>query len=125
MVYKYKSQRTNEVEWRRGIILGKIAKTTLNNSQYSVESIDYGTVIDCHYKNLRKMFKLFGKMPKQSIEAKLAGISPFLYNKMWDVHATNYFRKKIGLAMENKSMLCMVAHRAEVSLISILNLPEG
>ena len=114
VVYKYKSKRTKEIEWRRGIILGKIANTSWKSAHYSVESIDFGTVVDVYFKDLKKMFKPFGQMPKQAVEAKLAGISPFLYNKMWDVHATNYFKKKVA---ENKSMLAMVAHRAEVSYI--------
>ena len=114
VIYKYKSKRTKEIEWRRGIILGKIANTSWKNAHYSVESIDFGTVVDVYFKDLKKMFKTFGQMPKQAVEAKLAGISPFLYNKMWDVHATNYFKKKVA---ENKSMLAMVAHRAEVSYI--------
>ena len=117
VVYKYKSKRTKEIEWRRGIILGKIANTSWKNAHYSVESIDFGTVVDVYFKDLKKMFKPFGQMPKQAVEAKLAGISPFLYNKKWDVHATNYFKKKVA---ENKSMLAMVAHRAEVCTFYVL-----
>ena len=82
VVYKYKSKRTKEIEWRRGIILGKIANTSWKNAHYSVESIDFGTVVDVYFKDLKKMFKPFGQMPKQAVEAKLAGISPFLYNKI-------------------------------------------
>ena len=55
-------------------------------------------------------------MPKQSIEARLAGVGPFLYSKVWDIHATNYFKQKIIKAQEKTSMLGMVAHRAEVPL---------
>ena len=75
-----------------------------------------------HFKNLRTLFKPFGEMPKQSIEARLAGIGPFLYSKVWDVHVTNYFKTKIQKAQEKNSMLAMVAPRAEVPLNDPLEL---
>ena len=72
---------------------------------------------------LRKLFKPFGQLPKQAINAKLGGVEPgpLSYDNLWTVQETDYFKRKTAKADKN-FLLGMNMKRQEVSFFNAKSL---
>ena len=72
---------------------------------------------------LRKLFKPFGQLPKQAINAKLGGVEPgpLSYDNLWTVQETDYFKRKTAKADKN-FVLGMNMKRQEVSFFNAKSL---
>ena len=70
---------------------------------------------------LRKLFKPFGKLPKQAINAKLGGIEPgpLSYDNLWTVQETHYFKRETAKT-DKHFVLGMVMKRQEVRLFFMI-----
>ena len=68
-----------------------------------------------YFSMLRKLFKPFGKLPKQAINAKLGGLEPgpLSYNNEWTVQEIDFFKRKTAKADKN-FVFGMVMKRLEV-----------
>ena len=68
---QYLSKRTGKTEWCRGTVIVK-----LNLGNFKIDMFDHGVIAIVRFRMLRKLFKPFGKLPKQAINAKLGGFEP-------------------------------------------------
>merc|ERR550534_177771 len=95
---QYFSKRTGKTEWRRGIAMVK-----MNLGNFKIDLFDHGVVATVHFSMLRKLFKPFGQLPKQAINAKLGGVEPgpLSYGNLWTVQETDYFKRKTAKADKN------------------------
>ena len=63
----------------------------------------YLVIAIVHFRMLRKLFKPFGQLPKQAINAKLGGVEPGPLSQInqWTVQETDYFKRKTAKADKN------------------------
>ena len=88
---QYLSKRTGKTEWCRGTVIVK-----LNLGNFKIDMFDHGVIAIVHLRMLRKLFKSFGKLPKQAINAKLGGVEhgPLSHNNRWTIQEIDYFKRK-------------------------------
>jgi hypothetical protein len=92
---QYRRKRTGKTEWRRGTAMVK-----MNLGNFKIDLFDHGVIATVHFSMLRKLFKPFGQLPKQAINAKLGGVEPgpLSQNNQWTVQETDYFKRKTAKA---------------------------
>ena len=106
---QYLNKRTGKTEWRRGTVIVK-----LNLGNFKIDMLDHVVIAIVHFRMLRKLFKPFRKLPKQTINAKLGGVEPgplSHYNR-WTVQEIDYFMRKTAKTDKN-FVLGMVMKRQE------------
>ena len=104
----YRSVRNGGIEWRRGIILER-----QNINDFEIYFIDHGIFATVRYQSLRLLYKSFGVHPSQAVEARLAGLKPFMDERRWSSSERGFLKSYVKKSKKSV-FLGMVAKRVEV-----------
>ena len=108
VVCPYKSKRkSGTFEWRRALILARI-----NVNLVEIYLFDHGIFLKADFRSLKRLYRPFGNIPVQTIEAKMAGN---LNQGLWTSKEKKMFKKFIKSCPKNL-MLAMVGRRKSVPI---------